>query len=161
MDVLYPFWHHTRSRRAVEAARAPAVASDFEVFRGRPHALVVTYKRSGDPVATPVNVGLSDDGKLYFRSEPHVAKVKRIRNDARVRVAPCSIRGAPKGPPIEGLAHVLPESESQRGYAALSSSWRRDIAVVERAFDRAGVPAVYVEIEPVAPRSGDAGDRAS
>ena len=148
MNVLYPFWHHTRSRRAIEAAQKPAVASDFEVFRGTPYALVVTYKRSGDPVATPVNIGLSNEGKLYFRSEPHVAKLKRIRNNPRVRVAPCTVRGAPKGDPIEGLARVLPESESQHAYSVLSSSWRRDIAVVERTFDRVGVPAVYVEIEP-------------
>ena len=74
------------------------MARGFEHLRGHKYCLLVTYKRSGEPVPTPVWFGLGD-GKLYVRSEAGVAKVRRIRNDPRVRVAPCTVRGKPLGPP--------------------------------------------------------------
>jgi PPOX class probable F420-dependent enzyme len=139
-----------RHRRAAEAARAPATARGFESLRGARQALLVTYKRSGEPVPTPVNVGLSDDGRLYFRTEPHVAKVRRIRNNPRVLVGPCSLRGKPRGPMAEGIARVLEPDESQPAAALVAANWSAAMRPGERGMDLLGVPVVYVEVVPAA-----------
>jgi PPOX class probable F420-dependent enzyme len=148
MALQYRLYDRVRHRRAFEVARQPGEARSFDGFRGARQALMVTFKRSGEPVPTPVNFGLSDNRRLVFRSEPHVAKVKRIRHDPHVRVCPCNLRGKPRGPVVEGLARILPESESERAHDALESNWRPEMKLFERAGDRLGVPTVYIEVSP-------------
>ena len=148
MALQYKLYDRMRHRKAFEVARQEGVAGDFEGFRGARQCLVVTFKRSGEGVPTPVNFGLSDDGRLYFRSEPHVAKVRRIQRDPHVRVCPCSFRGKPLGPLVEGRARVLPESENERAYSIVASNWRSDMRPFEKTLDRIGVPEVYVEVTP-------------
>jgi hypothetical protein len=150
MDLAYPLMDRGRHRRAAEAARGPATAQGFESLRGARQALLVTYKRSGEPVPTPVNVGLSDDGRLYFRTEPHVAKVRRIRNNPRVLVGPCNLRGKPRGPMAEGIARVLDPDESEPAAALVSANWSAFMRPGERGMDLLGVPVVYVEVVPAA-----------
>ena len=148
MALQYRLYDRMRHRRAFEVARERGTARDFEGLRGARQCLVVTFKRSGEPVPTPVNFGLSDDGRLYFRSEPHVAKVRRIRNDPHVRVCACNMRGKPRGEVAEGTARVLPESEHERAKAIVAANWRADMRPFERTLDRIGVPETYVEITP-------------
>jgi PPOX class probable F420-dependent enzyme len=149
MAAQYKVFDRMRHRRAFEVAREEGTAHDFEHFKGARQALVVTFKRSGEPVPTPINFGLSDDGKLYFRSEPHVAKVRRLKRDPHVRACPCNVRGKPRGPMVECTARVLPEAENERAYSIVASNWRPDVRIIERAYDRIGVPEVYVELAPV------------
>jgi PPOX class probable F420-dependent enzyme len=146
MALQYKVFDRMRHRRAFEVARERGTAHDFEAFRRARQCLLVTFKRSGEPVPTPVNFGLSDDDRLYFRSEPHVGKMKRIRRDTHVRVCPCSVRGKPLGPLVEGEARILPGSENERAYSIVASNWRPDVKLIERAYDRIGVPVVYVEV---------------
>jgi PPOX class probable F420-dependent enzyme len=148
MALQYKLNHLSRHPRALEVARDHGTANDFEAFRAARQCLLVTFKRSGEPVPTPVNFGLSDDGTLYFRSEPHVAKVRRLRRDPHVRVCPCTFRGKPLGPFVEATARVLPESENQRADAEIDSNYRADMRLIERGYDRIGVPMVYVEVAP-------------
>ena len=148
MALQYKVNDGMRHRRAFEVAREHGIAHDFESFRGARQCLLVTFKRSGEPVPTPVNFGLSADGRLYFRSEPHVAKIRRLRRDHHVRVCPCSFRGKPRGPLVEASARVLPESENQRADEIIDSNYRRDMRLVERGYDRMGVRMAYVEVTP-------------
>jgi len=148
MALQYKVNDGMRHRRAFEVAREHGTAHDFESFRGARQCLLVTFKRSGEPVPTPVNFGLSADGRLYFRSEPHVAKIRRLRRDPHVRVCPCSFRGKPRGPLVEASARVLPESENQRADEIIDSNYRRDMRLVERGYDRMGVRMAYVEVSP-------------
>ena len=137
-----------RHRQASAAARQEGTAQDFDHFRGWRQALVVTFKRSGEPVPTPVNFGLSSDGRLYFRSEPDVAKIKRLRREPRVRVCPCNLRGKPLGPMVEARARVLREEEEESARSIIAANWRFDSKLVERAHERMGVAEVYVELTP-------------
>jgi uncharacterized protein len=150
MDLSYPIMNRARHRKAAAAAWGPVTASDFDGLRDARQALIVTFKRSGEPVPTAVNCGLSDDGKLYFRSEPHLAKIKRITNNSRVLLAPCNIRGKPLGPLAEGTARILPPAESARAYAAIRGNWSPAMWPSEMGMDRLGVQMVYVEVAPVA-----------
>lgn len=151
MALQYKVYDRMRHPRAFEVAAEPGTAPDFSGLRGARQALVVTFKRSGEPVPTPVNFGLTDDGKLIFRSEPHVAKVKRLRRDPHVRVCACNMRGKPLGPVAEGRGRVLPASEAERAHGVLERNWRADMKVFERALEGFGMPEVYVEVTPAPP----------
>ena len=53
---------------------------------------LVTFRKSGEPVATPVwfaDLG----GSFGVITETNVGKVKRIRNNPRVTITPCDMRG--------------------------------------------------------------------
>jgi uncharacterized protein len=149
MDLSYPVMKAMRSRQAIEAAREPATGADFEELRGFRQAIVVTYRRSGEPMPTPVNHAISSDGRLYFRSEPHVGKMKRIRHNPRVLVVPCTFRGKPRGNATEGIARELSGIKAERARALIESNWGAVMRPYERGLDLAGVPEVYVEVTPI------------
>jgi uncharacterized protein len=85
----------------------------FESLRGHKYVLLTTFRKNGEAVPTPVWFGLAD-GKVYLESEAVVGKVKRIRNDSRLQIAPCTIRGEPLGASVKGRARVLGPAESER-----------------------------------------------
>ena len=136
-----------RHPRAWEISEASASEASFEQLRGHKYCLLVTFKRSGEAVPTPIWFGLGD-GSLYVRSEPDVGKVKRIRNDARVLVAPCNSRGKPLGPAVEGRARVLPPAEEAWAEEALSANYGLGRRLYERLGRVTGVELVYVEVVP-------------
>ncbi|MGN6275326.1 MAG: PPOX class F420-dependent oxidoreductase [Solirubrobacterales bacterium] len=150
VDLQYKALDRMRHRNAFEVARRPGIATDFDGFRGARQCLVVTFKRSGEPVPTPVNFGLAS-GRLYFRSEPRSAKVKRLRRDPHVRVCPCNLRGRPTGEVVEGTARVLSSEEAEQADAALAGNWTKTMLAMERGLDRLPIEIVYVEVEPSAP----------
>ena len=67
---------------------------------------LATFRRSGQPVATPVWFATVDD-KLYVVSAGDAGKVKRVRNDSRARVAPCDVRGNVVGRWRDATARVI------------------------------------------------------
>jgi PPOX class probable F420-dependent enzyme len=73
---------------------------------------VTTFRRDGTQRSVPVWV-VSDDGdRLLVRTGAQTHKVKRIRRDPRVHVAPADYRGRELGPRVEARARVLgPEAE--------------------------------------------------
>jgi uncharacterized protein len=150
IDAQYRVYDRMRHNRAFEVARSPGSAADFDALRGARQALVVTFKRSGEPVPTPVNFGLDGEGRLYFRSERRVAKIRRIENDPHVRVGPCNFRGKPTGPLAEGRARVLSSGESDRAYAAIAANWGPGSRPYEKVADRYldDKTAAYVEVSP-------------
>jgi uncharacterized protein len=115
------FYDRMRHPEAFRAARAGGESGDLEGLRGHNYCLLVTYKRSGEPVPTPVLFGLAG-GKLYFRTEPHTGKIRRLRNDPRALVGPCNWRGKPRGPLVEGEGRLLAASENEAAYAALRAN---------------------------------------
>jgi PPOX class probable F420-dependent enzyme len=119
--------------------------SGFEHLRSHKYCLLVTYKRDGQAVPTPVWFGLGDR-KLYIRSEANAAKIKRIRNDPHVRIAPCTVRGRPLGAPADGLARVLETpGEEQIGEACLKANYGLGRKAYEGTL---GAGAVYLEVTP-------------
>jgi PPOX class probable F420-dependent enzyme len=84
----------------------------IELFSGRRYINLESYKKSGEAKVTPVQ-SLEHDGVIYVRTSYTTWKVKRIRQNSRVRVAPTDRRGKPTGPWIEGEARVLEGQENQ------------------------------------------------
>src|SRR5207244_3993462 len=97
-DTQYRFLHAIRHPGELDVGRRPGTAKDFSALNGGRHVLIVTFRRSGEPIPTPVNFGLDGEGRVYFRSERRVPKIRRIENDPHVRVCPCNFRGKPTGP---------------------------------------------------------------
>ena len=86
--------------------------SSFEHLAGDKYISLETFKKNGDGVKTPVWFVLHD-GALYVYTEADSWKVKRIRNNRRVRVAACDIRGRVKGPWVDASASFV-EGEERR-----------------------------------------------
>lgn len=74
---------------------------------------LTTFRRSGEPVATPVWV-VGDGGSLGVWTVRDSGKVKRIRREPAVEVAPCDVRGNPYGPPVPARARILDREETAR-----------------------------------------------
>ncbi len=141
------FYQAIRHPSARSIARAQETVSGFQHLQGHTYCLLVTYKRNGEGVATPVWFGLGGDGNLYIRSETNVGKVKRIRNDPRVRVAPCTVRGKPLGPPAEGQARLLEQpSDTRTAESALTANYGLGRKLYEGAGAALGMDTVYLEI---------------
>jgi uncharacterized protein len=142
------FYDWIRHPAAGSVAGEHRTASGFDHLQRHKYCLLVTFKRSGEPVPTPVWFGLAD-GKLYMRSDADAAKVKRIRNDPRSRVAPCTSRGKPLGPPAEGRARILDQQTgSDIAEAALRANYGLGRRMYEGASDALGTKTVYLEVTP-------------
>lgn len=68
-----------------------------------------TYKKNGDAVSSPVWV-TQEAGKLYVITEGHSWKVKRIRNNPRVRLAKSDARGKVQSDWVDATARVLDDT---------------------------------------------------
>ncbi len=86
------------------------------------------------------------DGKLYFRSEGAVAKVRRIRATGRARVAPCDSRGKPLGPATDATARILTPDEEAVAEAALKDNYGLGRRLFEGMAMNFGPEGVYVEV---------------
>jgi uncharacterized protein len=137
-----------RDPRAVQAAARSGTAETAGALQGAEYALVVTFRRSGELVPTPMWFGLQD-GRVYVRSLADAGKVMRVRNNPHVRVAPCGVRGRPTGPFTEGVARILPAEETEVAEAALDRHYGLRRRLYEGLGSRLGVQTVYIEITPM------------
>lgn len=119
--------------------------------------LLVSFRRDGRPVPTPVWFASAGDA-LYARSESDAGKIKRIRRDSRVLVAPCDGRGRPLGSPHAAEARVLASDDTLAAETALAARYGIARRVVERLFFR-GRQFAYLEVrltsEPVSEQGRD------
>jgi uncharacterized protein len=148
MSAWNRFLDRIRSPAAARVAGEKGTSGSFDELRGAKYTLLVTHKRSGEPVPTPVWAGLGEDGKLYIRTESDVAKVKRIRNDPHVKVAPCGSRGQPRGELIEGRARIVSTDEEDRAEQALKAHFGLGRRIYESTMGAASGPMVYIEVSP-------------
>jgi PPOX class probable F420-dependent enzyme len=76
---------------------------------------LTTYRKDGTAVAAPVWHVIDQDTMLIV-SEADAWKVKRIRNDPRVQVTVCDIRGriADGAQAVPGTARLLDEADTSR-----------------------------------------------
>lgn len=82
----------------------------FAQFGDHKYISLETFKKNGQGVRTPVWFVLHNDA-LYVYTEADSWKVKRIRNNSRVRVALCTLRGRVTGPWLDGTAWFVEGDE--------------------------------------------------
>jgi uncharacterized protein len=75
-------------------------------FKGKKYINIETFRKNGQGVSTPVWF-VEKDGVLFTRTEMDSYKVRRIRRNAEVRVAPCKMDGAVLGEWMAARAEVL------------------------------------------------------
>lgn len=66
--------------------------SSFDAFYKQQYLNLETFRKSGVGVKTPVWF-VQDGDTLYVRTDPSSGKVKRIRNNSMVNIAPCKMNG--------------------------------------------------------------------
>lgn len=81
-----------------------------------------SFRKNGQAVRTPLWFA-EGDGVLYFYTVAHSYKVKRLRNNPHVRIAPCDVRGKVKGDWIEATARQLDEAEPRRADELLNRKY--------------------------------------
>jgi uncharacterized protein len=79
-------------------------------IQGQKYISLASLRKNGSAVYTPVWFG-EDKGKLYVMTRTDLGKYKRILNNPRVRIAPCTIRGKITGPEFPATARILPSQE--------------------------------------------------
>jgi PPOX class probable F420-dependent enzyme len=91
-------------------------------FGGSAYLSLTTFRRGGQPVATPVWFAIDGDRILVW-SGASEGKVKRIRNNSRVIVAVCDYKGKVKGPAVEATAVLLPPDAGARIHRLLNRKY--------------------------------------
>ncbi|WP_273845995.1 PPOX class F420-dependent oxidoreductase [Rubrobacter calidifluminis] len=124
----------------------------FSILEGHDYMNLTTFRRSGEPVRTPVWFA-KDGEKLYVYTGRASGKAKRIRNHGGVIVGPCDRRGRPLGPEVAGVARLLAAEESAHPERLLREKYGAQMRLfrgAQRLFGRSGA-RVYLEITPAPP----------
>jgi len=87
-------------------------------FVGQRYLNLESVKRDGTSIQTPVWFA-EEQGVLYVYTLAHAGKVKRIRRNPRVRIAPCTMRGTMIGPWVEADASIVDATTAAHGHALL------------------------------------------
>jgi PPOX class probable F420-dependent enzyme len=110
-------------------------AEALKAFDNQKYLNLETYRRSGQAMPTPVWF-VRDGDTLYVRTVKDSGKVKRVRNNPRVRVAPCEARGELKGPWVEAKATLVEDPAiTQRVVQLLNQKY----GLMKRLFDVMGI----------------------
>jgi hypothetical protein len=104
----------------------------FTSLQERKYINLETFRKNGQGVRTPVwFAGEQEQGvpeKLYAYSTADSGKAKRVRNNPRVRVAPCDVRGKLLGEWVEARVEVVTGDEAEHGMKLLNKKyfpWRQ------------------------------------
>jgi uncharacterized protein len=85
---------------------------DLAQFKDQNYLNLESFRKNGQGVKTPVWFAESE-GVFYVYTEADSYKVKRIRGNPNVRIAPCDMRGNLKGQWREATARILDDAESK------------------------------------------------
>jgi PPOX class probable F420-dependent enzyme len=91
-------------------------------FANQKYINLQTFKKDGTPVATPVWFA-EDGGELYVYTLANSGKMKRLRNNRRVRIAVSDARGKLKGEWVDAEARLLDEAESTKGHRRITEKY--------------------------------------
>ena len=80
-----------------------------------------TFRANGDGVITPVWV-VGGNGMLFIWTEANSWKIKRIRNNKRVRLCKCDSRGNPQSDWVEAQATILDHPDDEESLHQLMAS---------------------------------------
>jgi len=105
------------------ASKGNVMTSDLKVVRDAKTILLITYKRDGAPVQTPVSIAFDGD-RAFFRSYHKAWKTKRLRNNPHVEVAASTLRGKRTGPLIHARATLLEGAQARVAAKALARRHR-------------------------------------
>jgi PPOX class probable F420-dependent enzyme len=74
---------------------------------------------------------VQEDGSLLVQTDGQSGKVKRIRRNPVVRIAPCTAGGRLRGEPVTAHAELLPAAETGRVEAMIARKYRLDLVIIK------------------------------
>ena len=86
------------------------------------YLLLTTFRKDGRGVSTPVWAARHGE-ELVVRTPVDAGKVKRIRRDGAVEVAPCDVRGRACGESAKGRARLLDADQTRGVHAAIERKY--------------------------------------
>jgi PPOX class probable F420-dependent enzyme len=126
-----------------------AAASALEPFVDQRTVLLTTYRRDGAPVGTPVNIAVDGD-RAFVRTFDKAWKLRRIRNNLVVEIAPSTVRGEATGPAIRARARILSGSEAAHASQALNKKHPLlHGLLVPMAHRLRGYKTMHIELTPL------------
>jgi PPOX class probable F420-dependent enzyme len=109
---------------------------------GQSYISLATFRKNGTPVYTAVWFG-EENGHLYIMTAAKTGKVKRLRNNPEVRIAPSTIRGKVIGPEFSARVRFLrPDKFPQAEKLIKAKYWLARVPFLWRNTD------TYLEITP-------------
>lgn len=109
-----------------------------------------TYKKDGTPVRTPVWL-VADGATVFVRTDPNSGKVKRIRKNHHVKLAPSDMRGNVKGAWVEGEARFVEGDAAQEVLKLFSKKYRTAHALLtltRRLRGNSTLQVIAIELQP-------------
>lgn len=121
----------------------------FALFAKHQYMNLVTFRKSGVGVTTPVWFAY-DHNRLFMLTQPFAGKLKRIRNNPRVQIAPSDVRGNPLGAEIAAHARILSSGETKHAEQAIRNKYGLVYAAIRVQAKLRGqnMERVYIEITP-------------
>jgi uncharacterized protein len=98
------------------------VHAELDRLANEKYLLLTTFRKDGRGVSTPVWVARHGEG-LVVRTPANAGKVKRIRRDGAVEVAPCDVRGRARGESVTGRARLLDADQMAGVHAAIERKY--------------------------------------
>jgi len=83
----------------------------LDPFHEQQYLNLETFRRSGESMKTPVWF-VEDGDTLYVRTIANSGKVKRIRNNGQVNIAPCKVDGTLLGEWIPAHAYEVTDKDT-------------------------------------------------
>lgn len=114
---------------------------------------LTTFRRSGEPISTPVWIARDGDALIVTTPEES-GKVKRLHNNESVELRPCSRRGKvdARVDPVAAVAEIVTdESASRRMADTIRDEYGleyRIVMFIERVLARRQKPRVLLRITP-------------
>lgn len=106
----------------MEQSPLSAAGDMLSQFVREKHISLETYRKTGEAVRTPVWF-IEENGELLVRTDSSTGKIKRIRNNPRVRIAPCNARGTVKGRWVDGEARMIESESSEHVFSLLRKKY--------------------------------------
>jgi PPOX class probable F420-dependent enzyme len=126
---------------AIDTADALIGLKDFHCLN------LTTFRKNGIPVVTTVWFAL-EAGKLYIWTAQDSGKVKRIRNNPLVSVAPSSHMGVTRGSAIAAVARILSPAEQGMPERLMNGKYGWMKKLFELVWRLRRQPHVYLELVP-------------
>ena len=128
----------TTSSRAVEALVG---------LQGYRFLNLATFRKNGVPVVTTVLFALAN-GRIYVWTTKDSGKVKRIRNNPAVQIAPSTRMGRPLGQTANATARMLSATEQVEAQSLTAREFGWLKKVFGLIWRLQGREQVYLEITP-------------
>jgi PPOX class probable F420-dependent enzyme len=103
------------------------MSDDLAQFANSKYFSLETFRKTGEGVHTPVWFAEAPSSQAratyYVYTLPDSGKVKRIRNNSAVRIAPCNMKGTVSGDWVNARARICDAEETAAGQALLNDKY--------------------------------------